>query len=63
MAAGFSAGGTAHHLENRTDWDCVILEIGDRTSGDEVGYPIDDIQAVLGDDGRWRFAHKDGEPY
>ena len=61
--AGFAAGGTAHHLENRTDRDCVILEIGDRTSGDEVGYPIDDIQAVLGDDGRWRFAHKDGEPY
>jgi uncharacterized cupin superfamily protein len=63
MAAGFSAGATAHHLENRTDRDCIILEIGDRTSGDEVGYPIDDIQAVMGDDGRWRFAHKNGEPY
>jgi uncharacterized cupin superfamily protein len=63
LVAGFAAGGTAHHLENRTDRDCVILEIGDRTSGDEVGYPIDDIQAVMGDDGRWRFAHKNGEPY
>jgi len=61
--AGFAAGGTAHHLENRTDRDCVILEVGDRTSGDEVGYPSDDIQAVMGDDGRWRFAHKNGEPY
>jgi len=63
MVAGFAAGGTAHHLENRTDRDCVILEIGDRTSGDEVGYPTDDIEAVMGDDGRWRFAHKNGEPY
>lgn len=31
--------------------------------GDEVGYPSDDIKAVMGDDGRWRFAHKNGEPY
>jgi len=61
--AGFAASGTAHHLENRTDRDCVILEIGDRTAGDEVGYPVDDIKAVMGDDGRWRFAHKNGEPY
>ena len=63
LVAGFAAGGTAHHLENRTDRDCVILEIGDRTSGDEVSYPSDDIQAVMGSDGRWRFAHKNGEPY
>lgn len=61
--AGFAAGGTAHHLENRTDRDCVILEVGDRTSADEVSYPTDDIQAVMGDDERWRFAHKNGEPY
>jgi uncharacterized cupin superfamily protein len=63
MIAGFSAGGIAHHLENLTDRDCVILEIGDRTAGDEASYPIDDIQAVMGSDGRWRFAHKNGEPY
>jgi len=28
-----------------------------------VNYPADDIQAVMGSDGRWRFAHKDGTPY
>ena len=60
---GFPAGGSAHHLENRTDRDCVILELGDRTEGDEVNYPVDDIQAVLDSDGKWRFAHKTGEAY
>jgi uncharacterized cupin superfamily protein len=63
MMAGFPANGTAHHLENNSDRDCVFLEIGDRTKGDEVKYPADDIQAVMGSDGRWRFAHKDGTPY
>jgi uncharacterized cupin superfamily protein len=63
MAAGFAAGGVAHHLENRTSRDCLILEIGDRSAGDEVSYPADDIRAVMGADGKWRFAHKDGRPY
>lgn len=63
MVMGFSAGGAAHHVENRTDCDCLVLEIGDRTAGDEVRYPVDDIQALLGEDGKWRFAHKDGSSY
>jgi uncharacterized cupin superfamily protein len=63
MVAGFRAKGTAHHLENRTEVDCVILEIGDRTEDDAVKYPDDDIQAVRGEDGKWHFAHKDGKPY
>lgn len=63
MVAGFAAGGTAHHLENHGERDCVILEIGDRTAGDEVSYPADDIQAVAGKDGAWFFAHKDGRPF
>jgi uncharacterized cupin superfamily protein len=63
MVAGFAAGGTAHHLENHGDRDCVILEVGDRTPDDEVNYPADDIEAVLGKDGRWYFAHKDGTAY
>jgi uncharacterized cupin superfamily protein len=63
MVAGFPAGGTAHHLENRTGRDCVILEIGDRTPGDIGSYPDDDLQAVLGPDGAWRFARKDGTPW
>ena len=45
MVAGFAAGGTAHHLENRTEGECVILEIGDRTTGDAVSYSVDDLQA------------------
>ena len=64
MCAGFKAGtGNAHHLLNRTKEDVVYLEVGDRTSGDEGSYPDDDIKAVLGPDGKWQFAHKDGTPY
>ena len=63
MVAGFAAGGPAHHLENRTARDCLILEVGDRLPDDTVGYPSDDIQAVMGSDGKWMFTHKDGMPY
>ncbi len=63
MCAGFAANGPAHHLENRTGQDVVVLEIGDRSQGDRVAYPADDIQAVLGPDGKWQFAHKNGAPY
>ncbi|MBN8281338.1 MAG: cupin domain-containing protein [Gammaproteobacteria bacterium] len=63
MCAGFRAGtGNAHHLVNRSAADVVYLEIGDRTPGDEVNYPDDDIRAVLVD-GRWVITHKDGRPY
>ena len=63
MCTGFPAGGTAHHLVNRGARDVVYLEIGDRPKGDAVTYPSDDIQGVMGEDGKWRFAHKDGTPY
>lgn len=63
MCAGFAAGGAAHHIENRTNRDVVLLEIGDRSRGDEVFYPNDDIQAALGDDGQWVFTRKNGTPY
>ena len=63
MVAGFPASGLAHQLVNRTDKDVLYLEIGDRTPGDEGSYPVDDIQAVLGADGKWIFTHKDGRPY
>jgi uncharacterized cupin superfamily protein len=63
MCAGFPAAGIAHQLVNRTGSDVVYLEIGDRTAGDEGFYPKDDIQAVLGSDGKWQFTHKDGRPY
>lgn len=63
MCAGFAAGGRAHQLVNRSDRDVVFLEVGDRQPGDEVAYPADDLQAVMGNDGKWRFAHKDGSSY
>jgi uncharacterized cupin superfamily protein len=63
MCAGFPAQGAAHQLVNRTDQEVVYLEVGDRTPGDEGSYPADDLQAVLGADGKWVFTHKDGRPY
>jgi uncharacterized cupin superfamily protein len=60
MCAGFPAGGTAHHLENRSAADVVILEIGDRLPGDQVTYPNDDLKAVMGADGKWQYTRKDG---
>ena len=63
MCAGFKGGsGDAHHLVNETDAEAVYLEIGDRTDGDAVTYPDDDL-AVVTIDGRRRIAHKDGTPY
>jgi uncharacterized cupin superfamily protein len=63
MCAGFPAAGEAHQLVNRSSQDVLYLEVGDRTPGDEGSYPKDDIQAVLGADGKWVFTHKDGRPY
>ena len=64
MCAGFKAGtGDGHQLVNRSAQDVVYLEVGDRTPGDQGTYPDDDLQAVLGPDGKWRFTHKDGRPY
>lgn len=62
MCAGFPAGGTAHHLINKTDLLVRYLEIGDRSAGDEGTYPEDDLVAVL-EDGKWAFKHKDGRRY
>ncbi len=63
MCAGFKAGsGDAHRLVNETQEEVIYLEVGDRTPGDKVSYPDDDIQANLVD-GKWQFVHKDGAPY
>jgi uncharacterized cupin superfamily protein len=63
MCAGFRSGtGNAHHLVNETSEDVVYLEIGDRTQGDEVTWPDEDLQILL-IDGRRQFAHRDGTPY
>lgn len=63
MCVGFKAGvPDAHHLVNQSATEVSYLEIGDRSTGDSVTYPDDDLQAVL-DGGKWRFQHKDGSPY
>jgi uncharacterized cupin superfamily protein len=64
MCAGFKAGsGNAHHLRNRSDTTVVYLEIGDRTAGDVVTYPDDDVQIVQAPDGRLQVVRKDGSPF
>jgi len=65
MCAGFKAGtGNAHHLINRSQHDVVYLEVGDRSPGDGVSYPDDDLRVLKSDDGRSRvFVRKDGTPY
>lgn len=64
MCAGFKAGtGDAHHLVNRTKQDVLFLEVGDRSAGDSVSYPDDDVLAVYGSDGKWKYSKKDGTPY
>lgn len=62
MCAGFKAGtGNAHTLINEASGDVVFLEIGDRTDGDEVSYPDDDLSArFVG--GAWVMSRKDGMP-
>jgi uncharacterized cupin superfamily protein len=63
MCAGFRAGsGNAHHLVNGTQGDVLYLEIGDRTPGEEVEYPDDDL-ALKDHDGKRRWLRKDGSPY
>ncbi len=63
MCAGFPAGtGNAHHLINETTEDVIYLEIGDRTPGEDVTYPDDDLQ-IATIDGRRQFAHKNGTAY
>ena len=64
MCAGFKAGtGDAHHLVNRGARDAVFIEVGDRSAGDAVAYPDDDLEAVFGPDGKYQYRHKDGTPY
>jgi len=64
MCAGFKAGtGDAHHLHNRSESEAVFLEVGDRSAGDSVNYPDNDVVAVFGSDGKWSYRRKDGTPY
>jgi uncharacterized cupin superfamily protein len=59
--AGFKAGVLdGHHLQNRSDRDAVVLEIGSRkVAEDEGDYPDIDLRFLKG---RAGFARKDGSP-
>jgi uncharacterized cupin superfamily protein len=60
--AGFKAGiHDGHHLQNRTNRDAVVLEVGSRKPEDDEGdYPDIDLRFLKGDGG---YVHKDGTPY
>lgn len=60
---GFKAGsGVAHQLVNESGAPATYLEVGDRSAGDAVEYPYDDLVLVENADGR-QLLHKDGRPY
>lgn len=60
--AGFKAGAAdGHHLQNRSQRQAVLLEVGSRKAvDDEVDYPDIDMRFLKG---RGGFSHKDGKPY
>ena len=61
---GFKAGmGIAHQLVNYSKEGVTYLEIGDRTEGDQVEYPNDDLKAIQLPNGEWALMHKDGRAY
>ncbi len=63
MCIGFPAGtGNAHNLCNETVDVVFYLEIGDRTPGEEVSYPDDDLKIETIDGGA-AYLHKDGTRY
>ena len=63
MCAGFKAGsGDAHHLRNDSSSEVWYLEIGDRSEGDLVVYPDDDL-ALHEANGSFVYTHKNGDLY
>ncbi len=59
--AGFKAGvPDGHHLQNRSQRDAMVLEVGSRKADDEGDYPDIDLRFLKGGGG---FAHQDGTPY
>ena len=62
-AAGFKAGDeNGHCLQNRTEREALVLEIGTRNAGDATFYP--DIDMIAPADGKpSMYAHRDGTPY
>ena len=60
--AGFPAGApNGHHLQNRSNQDAVILEVGSRREAED-GCDYPDIDLML-KPGETEYLHKDGSPY
>jgi len=61
--AGFKANDPdGHHLQNRSDRDVLLLEVGARLKGDGATYP--DIDLIYPPDGQPAlYTHRDGTPY
>ncbi len=58
-AAGFKANDSdGHCLQNRSDRDAVVLEIGSRAAGETAYYSDIDMMAQGG-----AYIHRDGAPY
>jgi uncharacterized cupin superfamily protein len=60
--AGFKAGiKDGHHLQNRSQQDAFVLEVGSRRPAEDEGeYSDIDLKFLKGDAG---YVHKDGRPY
>ena len=64
MCACFPANsGDAHRLENRSDAVVRFLEIGNRSNGEQVHYPDDDMILNRTADGTRSFTKLDGSPF
>jgi uncharacterized cupin superfamily protein len=61
--AGFKAGDQdGHHLQNRSDADVVVLEVGTRLPNDGAEYPDIDLVAPAGGQPAI-YTRRDGTPY
>ena len=60
--AGFKAGvKDGHHLQNRSERDAILLEVGSRRVAEDEGeYSDIDMRFLKNDEG---YAHRDGTPY
>jgi uncharacterized cupin superfamily protein len=59
--AGFKAGDSSgHHLQNRSNADALILEVGSRDAADGTFYS--DIDLLIRPD-MDKYTHRDGTPY
>jgi uncharacterized cupin superfamily protein len=64
MCACFPAGSRdAHRLENRSEAPVRFLEVGNRSDGEEVFYPDDNMILRRTADGTRSFKKLDGSPY